>query len=191
SAVSAPDAAHPERLGHRIRRGRDLHDRHRVAVPAPDEELLLQPRATPPLRVGGALAHHVGERPDRRARRGRARSLAPMRAGSPTSWASSSGRPFLAFVVFWLVQKRPDAGDAVHRARFATARPRGSPADSERRGPPGGGGRAERSEVSSRPRAPRYPNQARSLGDGYQARSGRAPRRALSPLPRPSSPLGM
>src|SRR5262249_11548034 len=61
------EAADPARIGHRSR-GRELHDRTRVAVPAADEELLFH--RGPPLRVGGALGHHVGERPDARARGG-------------------------------------------------------------------------------------------------------------------------
>src|SRR5262245_27074737 len=74
-------AALPERATcvapHRHRsRGPELDDRHGVTVPSPDEELLLQ--RTPPLWVGGALVHDVGERPDARARR---RAVATLRAG--------------------------------------------------------------------------------------------------------------
>ena len=85
-----PEAAQPERIGHR-RRGRGLHDRHRVAVPAPDDELLLQ--RAPPLRVGGALVHHVGERPDARARRGAGAPLGAGRPAVPARLAATGAGP--------------------------------------------------------------------------------------------------
>src|SRR5262249_12213989 len=55
-----------------------FHHRDRIAVPAPHDELLL--RGGPPLRVGGALGHHIGEGPDARARGG---AGAPLGAGPP------------------------------------------------------------------------------------------------------------
>jgi hypothetical protein len=70
-AVAGPEAAYVRPQDGS--RGGGFHDRHRVAVPAPDEEFLF-PRV-PPLGVGGALGHDVGERPDTRARRGAGATL--------------------------------------------------------------------------------------------------------------------
>ena len=67
-----------------------LHDRDRVAVPAPDEELLSQERFA--LRVEGALAHHVGERPDARARRSAGAALGARRPAVPARRAARRRR---------------------------------------------------------------------------------------------------
>src|SRR5262249_43451266 len=78
-AVACPpeEAAYPQWIGRRSR-GRGLHDCHRVAVPAPHDELLV--RGAPPLRVSGALGHHIGDGPDAGARGG---APGPLGAGPP------------------------------------------------------------------------------------------------------------
>src|SRR5262249_7279863 len=66
-----------ERGGHGAR-WPERRDGDRVAIPMADKERLLERTAL--LRVGGALSHHVGERPDARARGG---AVAPLGAGRP------------------------------------------------------------------------------------------------------------